>query len=107
MDRYDSFFAREYTTHQGQVLDLIKDYHYFAPAMLALAATQASRQTEASLGRREELIVVTDRAFVPMPAVRMHLGALLIRLGIWLRDGLAAQPDASTAIATATSRAAG
>ena len=36
MDRYDSWYAREHTTHQDQVLDLIKDYHYFAPAMLAL-----------------------------------------------------------------------
>ena len=66
MDRYDSWYAREHTTHQDQVLDLIKDYHYFAPAMLALSATQAQRRAEASLGRWEEPIAVTNRACLPM-----------------------------------------
>ncbi len=93
--------------HQDQVFDMIKDYHYFAPAMLARGDSYARRQTDTALGRWEEPIAVTDRAFVPRGALRMRLGAFLIRLGIWLRDGLAAQPDASTAIATATFRAGG
>ena len=105
MDRDESWYAREHTTHQDYVLDMIKDYHHFAPAMLALGATQASRRAEAALGRWEEPSAVTKGACLPIGAVRMRLGAFLIRLGIQLHDGLAAQPDASTAIATATARA--
>jgi hypothetical protein len=107
MDRFDAWYTREHTTHQDQVLDLIKDYHYFAPAMLALRATQARHRTEAALGPWEEPIEVTDRATFLMQAVRMRLGALLIRLGLQLRGGLAVQPDATTAIVAAPSHAGG
>jgi|1185.fasta_scaffold999375_1 hypothetical protein len=98
MDRDDSWYARGHTTHEDQVLDVIKDYHYFAPAVLALRATQARYRTEAGPGRWEEPIEVADRASLPMQAVRMRMGALLIRLGLQLRGGLAVQPDATTAI---------
>jgi hypothetical protein len=107
MDRYDSWYAREYTTHQDQVLDAIKDYHYFAPAMLARSATQAQRRAETAIGRWEEPIEVTDRASVSMQAVRTRLGAHLIRLGILLRDGHVVEPGTPPAIVAATPRAGG
>jgi hypothetical protein len=104
MDRFDSLSARGHTTHQDQVLDLIKDYHYFAPAMLALGETQARCRSAAALGRREDPAALTDRSSLHMRVVRNRLSALLIRLGIELQGGYAREPGATTAIGEATSR---
>jgi hypothetical protein len=105
MDRYDAWYAREYTTHQDQVLDAIKDYHYFAPAMLARSATHAQRRAESPLGRWEQPIAFAHRPFLPRQALRLRLGTFLIRLGILLRDGHAIEPGTSSAIVGTTSRA--
>jgi len=103
MDRYDSWTERGHTTHQDHVLDVIKEYHYFAPAMmLARSATHVRRQRDAGGDHWEELAEETGRSSVLMQAVRMRLGALLIRFGTHLQRGPTLAPGVSTATVAAS-----
>ena len=103
MDPYDSWSGRRHTTHQDHVLDVIKEYHYFAPAMmLARSATHVRPQRDAEGDHWEDLAEETGRSCVPMQAVRMRLGALLIRVGTHLQRGPTLAPGVSTATVAAS-----
>jgi hypothetical protein len=79
------------------MLDAIKEYHYYAPAMLALAERS----------RRPEPTAMMDRTSMPLPAVRPRLSALLKRLGVQFRLGHTPRLGAATAIVGTASRANG
>jgi hypothetical protein len=92
MDRYDGWQARDRVLPQTPMAQLITDHHYFAPAMLALATQD----------RWAEPAAMLDRMSMPLPPVRRRLGAILIRVGILLRDGRAGEPSAAMTMAKAS-----
>jgi hypothetical protein len=94
-------------THEDQVLDVIKEYHYFAPAMLTRGDPAARHLSHAALVRGDDLAELMDGPVLPMRAVQMCLGALLIRLGAHLRGGHLGEPDTPPSIVAATSRTGG
>ncbi len=79
MDRDDGWSARGNTTPQDRVWEAIKEYHYFAPAMLSLREPHRRRGWE-----EPTLVPVSVR--VPLRAARRRLGAVLLRLGGYLCD---------------------
>ena len=76
------------------MLGLIKEYHYFAPAMLALREPHVPR-------RWEEPAMATFSVPVLMRAVRRRLGTVLLRFGGHRsREPLVTNPASMAATAT-------
>lgn len=95
--------SRRLTAHQDQILDLVTDYRYLAPAKLALDEAREQLLAAAALDRLLPPADSADRQSSPMEAVRHRLGGLLIRLGTNLRDAYAVEPDIPTTSGAAAS----
>ncbi len=103
MDRYDTFYGREPREHQAQMLDLIHNYGFFAPAKVARDERLRQLLHDAALGQPSRSTAGTDWLSPLIASVRHRLGAFLIRLGSALQGASAVAPHVPSTTGAAAS----
>lgn len=105
MDRYDAFYGRDRGARQDQMVDLILNYGFLAPALIASFERQQQLMQEAALYRIPRSAGGTESPSAPRVSVRHRLGALLVRLGTTLQGAPSITPHVSNTSSPAVSSA--